>query len=187
MAPLHSQNESAGLREPAWSPDGKRLAVVYLDRIWTMQPDGRDARGLLRETTPPIISEREPAWSPDGRRLAFAGDAGDGFRIYVAAARGGEPEPLTAMPGDSRSPSWAADGRIVFAHREVDSPQWDIYAVDPDARGVERTPQRLTQSADSEIHPRVSPDGRRVVFASDRESDDGDFDIWVMRLVSRTE
>ncbi len=48
LVPLHSQ-VGAGLREPTWAPDGKRLAVVYLDRIWTMQVDGREARELTRD------------------------------------------------------------------------------------------------------------------------------------------
>jgi hypothetical protein len=35
-----------GVQEPAWSPDGKRIAVSYLDRIWTMTPDGKQARAM---------------------------------------------------------------------------------------------------------------------------------------------
>ena len=33
--------------------------------------------------------------------------------------------------------------------------------------------------------PRVSPDGRRVAFASNRGNDEGDFDIWLMRLFDK--
>jgi gamma-glutamyltranspeptidase len=181
LAPLQSQ-VGAGLREPSWAPDGKRLAVVYVDRIWTMQPDGRDARELLTVQPRPMI-QREPAWSPDGRRIAFAADGGDGFSIYLVAARGGTPERITTLPGDARTPSWAPDGRIVFTYREPDGMQWDLYAVDPDAG--ERAPMRLTQTPDNEVQPRVSPDGSRIAFASDRDNEDGDFDIWLMRLVSR--
>ena len=75
------------MRDPSWSPDGKRLAVVVLDRIWTMQPDGREGSELTK--TPGI--EREPAWSPDGKRIAFAADRGDGFDLYVVTAHGGAP------------------------------------------------------------------------------------------------
>ena len=47
---------------------------------------------------------------------------------------------------------------------------------------ADRIPLRLTQSPDDELQPRVSPDGRRIAFTSNRNSDDGDFDIWMMRL-----
>jgi len=67
------------MRDPAWSPDGKRLAVVILDRIWMTAPDGRDARELTRVAE----SEREPAWSFDGKRIVFVADRGDGFDLYV--------------------------------------------------------------------------------------------------------
>jgi gamma-glutamyltranspeptidase len=178
--PLHSQ-VGVGLREPAWAPDGKRLAVVHLDRILLMQPDGHDVRELSRGSA----AQREPAWSADGRRIAFAGERGDGFDIYVVPARGGVPERITALGGDARTPSWTPDGRIVFAHRDAFGAQWDLYVVDPEAEA--RPSIRLTQSADNEIQPHVSPDGRRIVFASDRDSEDGDYDIWVMRLVARGE
>jgi gamma-glutamyltranspeptidase len=169
------------MRDPAWSPDGKRLAVVVLDRIWTMQPDGRDGSELTR--TPGV--EREPAWSPDGKRVAFAGDRGTGFDLYVVNAHGGVPERVVALEGDERWPSWTADGRIVFANRTTDTMQWDLFAIDPDLPIDKRMSQRLTQSPDDEVQPRVSPDGRRIAFASDRGSDDGDFDIWLIRLYDK--
>jgi gamma-glutamyltranspeptidase len=166
------------MRDPAWSPDGKRLAVVVLDRIWTMQPDGRDGIELTR--TPAL--EREPAWSSDGKRIAFAADRGDGFDLYVVSSHGGTPERVAVLEGDERWPSWTPDGRIVFANRTADDTQWDLFAIDPDLPMDKRIPVRLTQSQDDEVQPRVSPDGRRVAFASNRGSDDGDFDIWIMRL-----
>jgi gamma-glutamyltranspeptidase len=170
------------MRDPAWSPDGKRLAVVILDRIWTTAPDGRDARELTRIAA----SEREPAWSSDGRQVAFVADRGQGFDLYLVDARGGMPERVIALEGDERSPSWTRDGRIVFSHRASDELQWDLFLVDPARPGPQRVPIRLTQSPDDELQPRVSPDGRRVAFTSNRNSDDGDFDIWMMRLFEQT-
>jgi len=83
-----AQTGPTGMRDPAWSPDGKRLAVVILDRIWMTAPDGRDARELTRVAE----SEREPAWSFDGKRIVFVADRGDGFDLYVIDPRGGIPE-----------------------------------------------------------------------------------------------
>jgi gamma-glutamyltranspeptidase len=170
------------MRDPAWSPDGKRLAVVVLDRIWTMQPDGREGAELTK--TPEV--EREPAWSPDGKRIAFAADRGTGFDLYVVNAHGGIPERVAMLEGDERWPSWTPDGRLVFANRGTDATQWDLFQIDPDVSIDKRIPLRLTQSLDDEIQPRVSPDGRRVAFASNRGSDEGDFDIWVMRLFDKS-
>ena len=76
-----------GVQEPAWSPDGKRVAVSYLDRIWTMTPDGKQAKALA--TSDSIAIEREPAWSHDGTRLAYAADRGEGFDIFVVAIKNG--------------------------------------------------------------------------------------------------
>ena len=185
---LHSQHPSppetsarlapGGLREPAWSADGKRLAVVFLDRIYTSAPDGRGAKALTPDSG---AIQREPAWSRDGR-IAFAMDTGDGFDIHMIdrSPKGPRHVPLrvTNLAGDERGPAWTPDGRIVFAHRAATGTQWDLYI----ARLDGGAPERLTDTDDNEMQPRVSPDGRRVAFASDRESDDGDLDIWVMRL-----
>jgi len=177
-----AQTGTPGMRDPAWSPDGKHLAVVVLDRIWITQADGRDPSELTKGPG----TEREPAWSPDGKRIAFAADRGDGFDLYVIGTRGGAPERAVALDGDERSPSWTPDGRLVFAHRASSSTQWDLFEIDPEAAEDERIPLRLTQSPDDEVQPRVSPDGKRVAFASNRANDDGDFDIWIMRLLDRS-
>ncbi len=123
----HAQSP-IGVQEPAWSPDGKRIAVSYLDRLWTMTPDGKQARAIFRTSRPQALKrsdliEREPAWSPDGSRLAYAADRGEGFDIFVVAMKNGvaagAPVAVTTMAGDERWPSWTADGRLVFAHRDA--------------------------------------------------------------------
>jgi gamma-glutamyltranspeptidase len=176
-----AQTGAVGLREPAWAPDGKRLAVVFFDRVWTMLPDGGEASAL---TGVPGL-ERDPAWSPDGRRIAFAALRDGGFDLYVVSARGGTPERVTMLDGDERAPSWTPDGRLVFTHRPADGTQWDLFLIDAEAAGADHIPLRLTQSPDDEVQPRVAPDGRRLAFSSNRGTEDGDFDIWVMQLLGR--
>jgi gamma-glutamyltranspeptidase len=164
-----------GARDPSWSPDGKRLAFSYLDRIWTSAPDGKNGKALRNGATD---VERDPAWSPDGKSIAFASDVGQGFDVYVIAANGDGVKKLTSLPGDERWPSWTQDGRIVFSHR--DSRRWRLHVVP--AAGGDAKPLFTDTTADDERQGSVAPDGTRVAYVSDRDGDDGDTDVWIADL-----
>jgi gamma-glutamyltranspeptidase len=165
-----------GVQDPAWSPDGRRLAFSYLDQIWTSTPDGRRGRALRDGS---IAVERDPAWSPDGRTIAFAADAGKGFDIYTTSADGKSPLTITNDAADDRWPSWTRDGRLIFSRR--DGLRWRLFVVP--AAGGEASPLFSdTPAEETEREGRVSPDGARVAYVSDRESEDGDVDVWVADL-----
>ena len=77
-----------GIREASWSPDGKHLAVSWFDAIWTMAPDGRGPKRVVKHPGP-WVAERDPAWSPDGRAIAFSAETDGQFDIWVAPSGGG--------------------------------------------------------------------------------------------------
>ncbi|HSG01302.1 MAG TPA: gamma-glutamyltransferase, partial [Vicinamibacterales bacterium] len=163
--------EPNGVREAAWSPDGRRLAVSWFDAIWTISPDGRGRRRLV-QTPGRWESERDPAWSPDGRVVAFAASTGGAFDLWTVPAGGGAPRQLTSLAGDERWPAWTPDGRLVFSHRAADG-RWALHALAADAEpGAE--PTRLTPDESDEWQGRVSPDGTRLVFVSSVDRADGD-------------
>ncbi len=170
---------SRGARDPAWSPDGRRLAFSYLDRIWLSGPDGKGGKALRPDSSD---VERDPAWSSDGRSIVFAADAGDGFNLVVASSSGGDVRRLTSLAGDERWPAWTNDGRLVFSHRT--NGRWRLYAVE--VKGGQPKPLYNDTAGDDEQQGRVSPDGKRIAYISDRESEDGDHDLWVADLLARS-
>ena len=88
---------------PAWSPDGRRLAVQTGDgHIVTIEVAHGRRQDVAREAY-------DPAWSPDGRLIAFQSKG----ELWVANADGtGALRRLAESGGD---PSWAPDSRhVVF-------------------------------------------------------------------------
>jgi WD40 repeat protein len=74
------------LREFAWSPDGRRLAIVDFDAVRVLAVDGR----LLKRIRPRLPSEISGvAWSPDGRRFALeTGTSEERGKIWVVGIDG---------------------------------------------------------------------------------------------------
>ena len=175
----------SGVREAAWSPDGKRLAASWFDVIWTMAPDGTNPKRLVPAPRPdqPLtgwISERDPVWSPDGKSIAFAVSAADGFDLWIAPSAGGPARRVTSFAGDERWPSFTPDGRLLFSHRSKTG-LWQLFVGPTDASSP---PIQLSSGDASEWQGRVSPDGKLVAFVSDREPEpDNDTDIWVSELL----
>ena len=82
---------------------------------------------------------------------------------------------------DGRWPTGVRASRRRPTGRPADpSLQWDLFLVAPVAGSdTWQAPLPLTETTDSETYPRVSPDGTKVAFVSERDSED-DLDLWWM-------
>jgi hypothetical protein len=145
--------------QPAWSPDGSRLAFVRTraDNADLWLADGDGSRPTQLTETPG--DEEDPAWSPDGRRIAVARDGW----VYVLRADGlGE-----RRVARGTEPDWSPDGeQLVFASdRDGDS---DLYVVHAAGGGL----RRLTGDPSRERSPAWSPLGGRIVYVSDLSGND---------------
>jgi serine/threonine protein kinase len=92
--------------EPAWAPDGQRIAFVSSGAgnrdIYVMNADGSNP---LRLTLDPA-DDRRPTWSPDGTQLAFASQREGNWEIYIMNADGSNQLNLTNHPAQDEQPAW---------------------------------------------------------------------------------
>lgn len=63
-------------RDPAWSPDGSRLALGTRTGLAVFEP----STGEITQLTHNRIRDAQPSWSSDGSRIAFRHDIGDCYR-----------------------------------------------------------------------------------------------------------
>ena len=131
--------------DPAWSPDGKRLAFTanYAGNndIYTMDANG----GNLTQITFSPSDDREPCWSPDGNWIAFASDRAGNPDIWIIGADGGEMIQLTTFPSFDAAPAWSRDGYIYF-HSNREQGNWDIWRLMPSVKLKEK-PRTAKESA----------------------------------------
>ena len=127
------------IRSARPSPDGKRLALVALDKLWLMDlPNGKPRR----ITTSTGTGEFAPDWSPDGRYIAYVTWAEQsGGDVYRVRADGqGKPERLTATSAFYDKLAYAPDGKkivVVRGPREQRRDRDELGGNNAEAAGLE--------------------------------------------------
>jgi TolB protein len=158
---------------PAWSPDGRWLAVTLSKEggnpdIYLIRRNGEIVKRL---TFHPGI-DTSPSFSPTGRQIVFMSDRMGSPQIFVMDADGLDVARIATGQTYVDSPAWSPRGdRIAYA-AYVDH-HFDIFVVRFD--GTDEI--RLTEGAGSNENPRWAPDGRHLVFSSSR---DGQRAVYIM-------
>lgn len=184
--------------DPALSPDGRRV-------VYATFADGRYQLVLLPldELIPrpltggPEAADVQPSWSPDGNRLVFMrGDRAQQMDLHILEVSPTEdlpPPPRLLLAGDDNTPEHVGrprftpdGGSIVLSADRRQGKGTGIFRYQLGSGSLVRlTPIPPSGHRFLDLDPVVAPDGKSVVFASNRHSTHGgadDLDLYSVAM-----
>lgn len=172
---------------PAWSPDGKWLAVSMAGSIWRVELES----GRARELTAGPRYHGSSELSPDGRFLVYtADDSGRSIRLEVLDLASGESRPLADDGGLYADPRFSRDGRYLAYVSTRPNGYFNVYVrrFEDGALAGEEIAVTRDQSFgrdrlyfgewDMHTQPAWLPDGKELLLVSNRGNPLGAGDVW---------
>ena len=148
-----------GIYTVDWSPLGDKLAFIGLNGhqsdVYVYDLKSK----TLKNLTDDVFSDVGPyfgkdlAWSPDGKAVYFVSDRGD-YTVHPSLVASGEDGVLSAvqLPKD-------------FKMENYDYGRLGIYSINIETLEMKRM---TNQPGGNETSPAVSPDGKKLLYVSDR-------------------
>jgi Tol biopolymer transport system component len=172
-----------GYSNPAFSPDGKRLALDIFDGkrrdIWVDEWE----RDHLTRLTFAGENNAYPVWTPDGQRIVYSSQEKGGAPNlwWIRADGGGDAQRLTQSKNLAQfEESWNLDSKVLAFRQENPGTGSDIFTVN--IEGDEKSgwkpgePKPFVNSPFYEGEPAFSPDGRWLAYVS---NESGNFEVCV--------
>lgn len=153
---------------PRYSPDGHWIVFLrnpQLGDLWRIPAEGGAAERLTHDTA----DIWGWSWLPDGSGVIFGRRVDIEARLYRLDLLDSSLHDLGV--DDAQAPD-VAHGHLVFAQRK---PQFGVYQVIRDTMNGGYIRRRLFSSSGRDDQPMIAPDGRQLVFASNRS---GTYGLW---------
>jgi eukaryotic-like serine/threonine-protein kinase len=163
-----------------FSPDGQTIAFVrgsgQTGNIFLVPVSGGDPVQITSEA---VLNPRGLDWTSDAERLVFSSEIAGRSILWTIPATGGTPAPVAGAGENVWELSASLQGdRLVYSQGSIDTNLWriEIPTRAGGGRASANAPTRFISSTRIEESPQFSPDGQRIVFASNRS---GSSEIWV--------
>jgi Tol biopolymer transport system component len=103
----------AGVKDPAWSPDGGTVVFTYMDDLWSIPPEGAEEATQL---TTMSGKELYANWAPgeSSNKLVFVNSDGSDSHVIYTLTPGGEPEEVGTFSEQIIHTSWSKDGSTIL-------------------------------------------------------------------------
>jgi Tol biopolymer transport system component len=154
-----------------WSPDGTRIAVRSshegFPSLYVVTP--RFRKRILHEDYERVVGA---IWSPDSSKLAFIGQRNGQSELAIVSAKGEDDSFSVRWRGNiGWQPSWSPDGKqiLLWVKDEAGAERLHLISSTGDD-GPQEIPGQGGTSFNSDAT--WSPDGARIIFASDRPTSD---------------
>jgi TolB protein len=144
------------------APDGRIVAAYSRagrTNLYLLGPTGNEIRALTQNGSINV----NPSVCASGDQIAFTSDRSGNPQVYVMGMEGGAARRITYNGNYNTAPSFSPDCKQI-AYESRSGGVFNIFVINVDGTGT----RKLTDGGSNES-PSWSPDGRYLVFSSNRE------------------
>jgi Tol biopolymer transport system component/DNA-binding winged helix-turn-helix (wHTH) protein len=171
--------------QPAFSPDGKQIAFVWITedtasrRIYIKTIGTEEVKQLTFDSD----EQFSPTWSPDGNQIAYLARSKDGLSLSVANVNSQVAPRKLLMPQEPShweqgALSWAPSGKsLIYPDHAGTAPDSSIFLLDLhtfNTRSITMPPPGW----EGDLNPAYSPNGKWIAFT--RASETAVRDVYFM-------